>query len=176
MVRHVSLAGAAMGGLSVALEGVGGGERENRHVLEDPVHPDARLLFAYWQFCSAQGGLVIGRDVPTRYLARLLSNLVVYEPVDGMRDFRIRLAGAMVWQRLGRDITGSLFSHHFPAQTFVRRRDDMCEAIHAQRPMMCDVILTRDDHPDLHYEVLNVPVLAADMRTPWILGGVFYFD
>jgi hypothetical protein len=163
--------------LSVALEELqGGGEREIRNVLEEPVHPDARLLFAYWQFCFAQGGLVIGRDVPTRYLARLLSNLVVYEPVDGQRDFRIRLAGAMVWQRLGRDITGSLFSQHFPASAFARRRDEMRETIHAQRPCIQDVTLSRADSPDLHYEILNLPVLAADMRTPWILGGVFYFD
>ncbi len=51
----------------------------------------------------------------------------------------------------------------------------MVETIEGQKPFLRDVKMIRDEHPELHFEVLNVPVLAPHGDTHWILGGIFYF-
>ena len=79
-------------------------------VMREPSHYDARHLFVCWRERNDEGGFVIGKDVPSRALARVMSHLVVYEPLDGGRDFRARLAGTSLLRRFGRDISGSKLS------------------------------------------------------------------
>ena len=62
-------------------------------LIEGPRHPGAKLTFDVWQERMAQGGFVVGRDIPSRALGGVLRNLAVYEPLEGGEDFRIRVAG-----------------------------------------------------------------------------------
>src|SRR5690348_10948974 len=78
--------------------------------IESPTHEQARELLAYWQERMEKGGFVMGRDIPSRQIAHLMKNLIVREPVEGGRDFRYRLVGTVLMERLGRDVTGLLIS------------------------------------------------------------------
>ena len=67
--------------------------KDNIQVLEVPTHPKAIRLLEFWNE-RAVDGIVIGRDVPSRKIADLLSHISIGEPIEGGTDFRIRLAGS----------------------------------------------------------------------------------
>src|ERR1700760_5150866 len=77
-------------------------------LLREPVHFGARLLFNTWREKQEKGGFQLGRDLPSRELSTTLRNLVVYEPVDGGRDFPVRLARPGLLRPAGRGLNGIL--------------------------------------------------------------------
>ena len=145
-------------------------------VMREPSHYDARHLFVCWRERNDEGGFVIGKDVPSRALARVMSHLVVYEPLDGGRDFRARLAGTSLLRRFGRDISGSKLSELFERSAFEAQREDMRTLLRTRQPCVVEVKATVDTYPVLHFEIVALPVLAPDRETPWILSGLFYYD
>ena len=149
---------------------------EKRTRIAEPVHFGARLLFDFWRRQRAAGGFVVGRDVPSRALAPVLRNLILYEPLDGGRDFRIRLAGSALIRRFGCDITGLKLSELFAPDAFANYRAAMAEVLASDAPVGLDVTLSAKGRAQLHFEVLGLPVLAADRAATWVLGGLFYHD
>src|SRR6202012_1954162 len=81
--------------------------------LRAPVHFGARLLFSHWQEKQAAGGMIVGRDIPSRAITSALRHLILYEPLEGGHDFRIRLAGSANLRRFSRDVTGMRLSELF---------------------------------------------------------------
>jgi hypothetical protein len=152
------------------------GFRETFTVMREPSHCDARHLFDFWRTCSDEGGFVIGRHVPSRPLARVMSHLVVYEPLEDASDFRARIAGTSLLRRFGRDISGSRLSQLFEPEAFEIQRDDMRMLLRTGQPCVLEVKATVDNYPVLHFEIVALPVLAPDRHTPWILSGLFYYD
>jgi hypothetical protein len=149
---------------------------EKRTRIAEPVHFGARLLFDVWRKQRAADGFVVGRDVPSRALASVLRNLVLYEPLDGGRDFGVRLAGSALIRRFGCDITGLKLSELFNPESFANYRAAMMDVVTKDAPIDLDVTLTAKGRTQLHFEVLGLPVLAADRSTVWVLGGLFYYD
>lgn len=145
-------------------------------VMREPSHYDARHLYGFWSERHADGGFVIGKDVPSRALARVMSHLVVYEPLEQGADFRARIAGTSLLRRFGRDISGSKLSELFEPGAFAAQRDDMQMLLRTGRPCILEVKATIDAYPVLHFEIVALPVLAPDRETPWILSGLFYYD
>lgn len=141
-----------------------------------PAHFGGRLLFDIWRERRVSGGLVVGRDVPSRALAPVLRNLAVYEPLDKARDFRVRLAGSALIRRFGCDITGLKLSELLERKPFGYHRDAMTNVLATNSPRAIDVRLQSGGRTQLHFEVLNLPVLAPNRKTPWVLGGLFYSD
>jgi hypothetical protein len=149
---------------------------ETRARILAPVHFGARLLFDIWRKRRDAGGFVVGRDVPSRALASVLRNLVLYEPIDGGRDFGVRLAGSALIRRFGCDITGLKLSELFGPAAFATHRDAMADVLAKNAPIGLEVTMGTEGRMQLHFEVLGLPVLAADGVTPWVLGGLFYYD
>jgi hypothetical protein len=145
-------------------------------VMREPSHYDARHLFEFWRERNEEGGFVIGRHVPSRPLARLMSHLVVYEPLHEGEDFRARIAGTSLLRRFGRDISGSKLSELFERNAFEAQRDDLRTLLRTGKPCVLEVKATVDGYPALHFEIVALPVLAPDRETPWILSGLFYYD
>jgi hypothetical protein len=145
-------------------------------VMREPSHYDARHLFEFWRERNEEGGFVIGRHVPSRPLARLMSHLIVYEPLDKGEDFRARIAGTSLLRRFGRDISGSKLSELFERNAFEAQRDDLRTLLHTGKPCVLEVKATVDGYPALHFEIVALPVLAPDRETPWVLSGLFYYD
>jgi hypothetical protein len=145
--------------------------------LSAPQHPRACDLYVFWQAAQASGGLRIRRDVPSRAISPLLSQLTLYEPLDGGMDFRARVVGTAALRRFGTETTGSLLSGMFDDEGFRRRRRNMLGLLDSGRPYTLDVkARTSDGALRLHFEVLTVPVWSPDGRTRWVLSGVFYWD
>jgi hypothetical protein len=145
-------------------------------VMREPSHYDARHLFQFWRERNDEGGFVIGRHVPSRPLARLLSHLIVYEPLQEGEDFRARIAGTSLLRRFGRDISGSKLSELFEPRAFEAQRDDLRTLLRTGKPCVLEVKATVDGYPALHFEIVALPVLAPDRETPWVLSGLFYYD
>jgi hypothetical protein len=147
---------------------------EHSMPLAAPVHFGARLLFEYWEERAAHGGIVIGRDVPSRKLSSILRNLAVYEPLEG--DFRVRLAGAAFLRRFGRDVGGARLSELFDGRAFERRRDNLLEILRTGQPAIHDVQVPQRKRAPLHFEALALPALSPTRTTGWLLGGMFFHD
>jgi hypothetical protein len=150
--------------------------QEKRTPIAAPVHFGARLLFENWRKLRAQDGFVVHRDVPSRALASVLRNLVIFEPLDGMADFRVRLAGSAMIRRFDCDITGLKLSELFDPVAFAGHRDAMIEIARQGTASIHDVKFTARNRTDLHFEAIGLPVQSPDRSAVWILGGIFYHD
>ena len=144
--------------------------------LAAPVHPDARLLLETWQECAALGGMVVGRDVPSRRLAKLLSNLALFEYREENEDFRVRLAGFSLVRRFGRDITGRLLKEVLARDDHARHRAALLSVLETGVPLCLDVKLRSPERPLMHFEILALRATASDGATALLLTGQFYFE
>lgn len=140
-----------------------------------PVHRGARLLLENWRAREAQGRFTIRRDVPSRALARVLSGLVLYEPLQ-TGDFRVRLAGQTARRRFGRDVTGESLSRLLEGELFARHAAPMRALLVTGEPFLVEVQVMEEERLRLCYEQLSLRVLAPDGRTPWVLSGMFFHD
>ncbi|HEV2562857.1 MAG TPA: PAS domain-containing protein [Rhizomicrobium sp.] len=149
---------------------------EKRTLIAAPTNFGAQLLLETWRKRAADGGFVVGRDLPSRALSSILRNLAVFEPIDNQTDFHVRLAGTGMLRRFGRDITGVRLSEVFPPQLFERRKAMLLATIHSGQPVMGDIELAHGNRKPLRFEIVALPVLAPDRVTPWVLAGLFYHD
>lgn len=140
-----------------------------------PVHRGARLLLETWIAREAEAPFMVGRDVPSRALARVLSGLVLYEPLR-TGDFRVRLAGHASRRRFGRDVTGESLSRLLDAEQFARHAAPMRALLATGEPMVVEVRVAEEGRLTLCYEQVTLRVLAPDGKTPWILCGIFFHD
>ena len=144
-------------------------------VIERPIHPDAAIAMAFWQGRPADG-IRIGRDLPCRAVARLLSRIAVCEPVQGGGDYRIQLAGGAIDQRLGRSVAGRCLSEVFDEPTeFAVRRDGLNGVIAADAPRMMRIVYRCGSVELLRHEAVALPVTAPNGTDRWALVFALYF-
>src|ERR1700712_1302149 len=94
-------------------------------ILPEPTLPESRVLFNQWRKHNADGGFIVGRHVPSRDLAAVMSGLCIYEPLNGGMDYRLRLAGTALRRRFGIDPTGKRLSELFEDVQFEYHRAQM---------------------------------------------------
>lgn len=144
--------------------------------LAAPKYPACCQLVDLWRSHHDKGGLVMGRDIPSRAFARLLRSIMVLEPLDAGRDFRVRLAGSGLRRRWDREITGLTLSEIFgpaslPAQLELTRRVLATGGPVLQWGTNFVSGVARDRR-----EIALLPILSPDQQKPWVLAGVFYID
>jgi hypothetical protein len=144
--------------------------------LNAPVHPDARLLLACWRECVPAGGFVVGRDIPSRRLGKLLGNIALYEYCGDSKDFRVRLAGFSFMRRFGRDITGRLLREALPGEVHARHCAAFLSVLETGVPFSLDVKIRSPERPLMHFEILALRATASDGCTALLLSGQFYFE
>jgi hypothetical protein len=149
--------------------------RDEFAALAEPHHPSAKRLLAFWENRPADG-LVVGRDFPSRVIADLLSYLTLWEPTQAGSDFRVRLAGAAVCRRFGRDVKGALFSELFSADDFRHHFEETRELMQTGKAKVVESRLFDGNVQRLHQEVVILPVLAPNRIDQWVVVGIFYFD
>lgn len=143
--------------------------------IAQPNHPNSIHLFEFWQDCEKGGGLVMGRDLPSRPVAAILRNLIVYEPILDGADFRIRHAGTSYASHYGYDVTGKLMSDLFDQETFRFNLSKAKEIIDSGKPEMFDANLSQFGIPRRHYEVVLLPIWGPGKASRWMLCGIFDF-
>src|SRR5581483_3585597 len=95
--------------------------REFLEPASEPKHFGSRILLDLWRAREADGGFAVGTDVPSRPIARIMHNLVLFEPVvesGRVTDLRVRVAGDSLFMRFGRDTTGMMLSQLFGPEEF----------------------------------------------------------
>ena len=160
--------------LEDANSGSAGIQTEYRAIAA-PAHPEAVKALAFWDARPADG-IVIGRDVPSRAIASLLSHVIIHEPINGGSDLKVRVAGTAVRRRFGRDITGEIMSNLFPATTFPDRLKSVLTAIETGAPQFADCHLGNGSLEILHSELVILPIFAPDRATKWAMTIVFFFN
>jgi hypothetical protein len=143
--------------------------------LSEPTLPGAVKLIEFWRACQPDG-VVVGRDVPSREIAPLLSSLVLFEPIDDGGDWRIRLAGAALLRRFGHDVTGSLISKLYPHDHFEIIRSRAAGVLEMNKPHTDDVVIKNSERTLQHFETVHLPVYAPGRAARWDMAGYFYFE
>jgi hypothetical protein len=142
--------------------------------LDGPQHPDAVLTQAVWRERMDAGGFVVGRDIPSRALSKVLRNLAIYEPVGAGEDYHIRLAGTAHLRRFGSDVSGQRLSELFKPDQF----EKVCENLHVmfetREPVSVAVSYMQAKYPILNLETLMLPVRASDSDACWAMVGLFF--
>jgi len=149
--------------------------RDEFTLIPAPRHQGAKKLLAFWNTRPA-GGIVVGRDVPSRAIASLLSHIVVWEPLEDNSDMKVRLAGAALSRRFPGDLKGRTMSDLFPAEQFRRTLTESKQVFESGKPLVLDSQVMRGTIEVLHLEVVLLPIRSPDGKRPWLLSGVFYFD
>ncbi|HTO40751.1 MAG TPA: PAS domain-containing protein [Rhizomicrobium sp.] len=138
----------------------------------------ARALLKIWQHYEADGGMRMGRDIPSRKLARFLAHISIVEAIDDWADSFTRLAGQALMIRFGRDITGMRGSEIFADNQAGHRV--LCElALAAQRsrkPFFMDSTVERGREVLMRMETVHFPIYGPDGAPGWHMGGLFFFD
>lgn len=154
----------------------GGGSTEAETLpIKAMAHPDAEMAMQFWRARPADG-IHIGRDVPSRSIARLLSRIAVCEPLPDGSDYRVHLAGSTINQRIGYDIAGAYISEIFddPSEFCVRLKG-LNEALDSGEPRMMRIIHRAGSVELLRHEIVVLPVTAPNGKDRWALVFAFYF-
>jgi len=151
----------------------GGMTRSDFVRVDHLAHPDAALALHFWQKRPIDG-IHMGRDVPSRDIARLLSRVLIYEAIDGGEDFKVHLAGSSVQQRFGRDITGESISQLFSGGDLPVRYEALKEVVWLDEPRMARIVHRIGKVDVLTIELLQVPIVAPNGSDRWVLTFVFY--
>jgi hypothetical protein len=162
--------------LGLAWEETPSGAFHEIHIERDkPVHHGARQLLDIWSAREAEGRFTVGRDVPSRGLAKLLSGLALFQPIlHG--DFRVRLAGLALRRRFGRDVTGEKLSEILTGEQFAEHSEKLHALLENGRPLLLETRLNESGRLRLCYEMLVLRVFAPDGETPWAMSGIFFHD
>jgi hypothetical protein len=154
------------------MHGTGGTVQSGFRPKAAPVHPLAALALAFWQARPADG-IVIGRDVPSRAIASQLNRIVVHEPVEDGRDFKVRLTGNVVRERFGRDMTGKTVAELFPDPA--ARIALLMTAIATGAPCFADCVLSNGRMEVIHSEHIILPVFAPNHADKWAMTVCCFF-
>ncbi|HET6161632.1 MAG TPA: PAS domain-containing protein [Dongiaceae bacterium] len=133
---------------------------ERRHDVAPPKTPAAlSKILALWR-SFAVGGEIPHRgqlDMPT--LRPWLGHVMIYEAVDGGRDFRNRLEGSEVVMLTGQDWTGRCASE-VDAQFGSRMLIHMQEAVRTGEPCIHTMWMFQNDA--LHITRLMMPIKSKE--------------
>lgn len=146
-------------------------------VISEPVHPSTIALIECWRARKAEGGMRMGRDIPCRSMASLLHSIVIAEPIGDWEDALIRLAGSVLTERFGRDVTGmrigALYENDPEGGRMLlagaKRADETRE------PVLLDARIMAVKTMVMRFEVVFLPIFAPDGVTHWCLAGTFRF-
>ena len=146
-------------------------------MLTEPEHPAAIALIAVWRAYEATGGMRMGRDIPSRALAKFLPGLVIAEPVEDWKDARIRLAGSVLTERFGRDISGMMLSEIYrnDPDGGAKLLQGGRVAATTREPGILSTRVMAGTAELLRFEVVALPIYAPDGVTPWCMVGTFRF-
>ena len=148
--------------------------RHSIEEIETASNPWALSLIAAWEDLRSRGGMCVGRDFPSRGFASLLPNIMLLEKLEKARDFRIRVAGFGMLCFYGFDPTGRRLSDIFSGEKLKARYDVLSRVLRRDGPSLALSRLSNGSETFLQREIVCLPVLAFDARTPLVLVASFW--
>ncbi len=148
------------------------------HPIERPQNAKLRDLVALWHK-RPPDGFEIGRDIPSRRFAPLLSHILFWEPIDGGVDYTLRLCGEALHLRFGDDAVGKRFTELVAPEVVPAFLEAGRRMLTEDRCACFDMNLVRQEPVEgrfkLHFELVVFPVWAHGRTGRWILNGTYYF-
>jgi hypothetical protein len=148
------------------------------HQIDMPQSGNMRALVAIWKN-KPPDGLVVGRDIPSRAIARVLSHILLWEPLEDGTDLVLRLCGEGMRLRFGADAVGKRFGELIAPEVVPFFRDLGNRMMDEELCASFDIQLMRkvaiDGRNELHFEVVIFPVWSPGRKARWILNGISYF-
>ncbi len=152
--------------------------QESFRQIDMPQSENMRVLVALWEN-RPPDGLVVGRDIPSRAIARVLSHILLWEPVDDCADCILRLCGEGMRLRFGAGAVGKRFSELIAPEVVPFFLDIGKRMLEEERCAAFDIRLKRkvaiDGRNELHFELVIFPVWSSDRKSRWFLNGISYF-
>jgi hypothetical protein len=145
-------------------------------VVPTTTHPSSKLLLDHWKLREKEDGFVVGKDIPSRALSSILSNLSVCELTPNGKDLRVRLAGSGLMRRFGKDVSGSCVSELYGAAQYRWAMAAAQEVLREGNPIIGDSRITRLGAEIMRTEIVYAPIYSPDRLSRWVLIGAFYFD
>ncbi|MGB8600733.1 MAG: hypothetical protein WCD42_00905 [Rhizomicrobium sp.] len=142
--------------------------------LAHPCHTFAQKLLDFWKDRPADG-IIVGRDIPSRKIASLLSHITMWEPVAGGRDYQMRYMGETLRARYSGYVVGKLMSELLSPDLFAYQLDSFMQLASDDTAEVLDIAQSHNGCNYLHYEVVAFPVLPANAQGRWAVAGTFYF-
>lgn len=151
---------------------------ERYEPVDVPQHEPAQALVDFWNR-RPEDGIQVGRDIPSRKIARLLSHVLIWETLAGGEDYRLHLIGETVRLRFDGDARGHRLREllapgvvpFFIETGRMMLAKDICRCfdmhVSRQEPI--------DGQKELHFELVVFPVWSPDRKSRWIFNGLFYF-
>jgi len=140
--------------------------------------PDLELALKYWR-SKKRGTAIPGRDdIEPMDLTELLPQMnlidVVAQP-EGHFRYRHRLEGVMLEERFKRSSTGAWFDENYDAAHLNKQIVAYDDAVQSKKPNLARIQIINDDHYEIDYTRLILP-LAADGMSVDMLLVVFSFN
>lgn len=139
-------------------------------------HPDCAALMQIWQDKTAADGFVMGRDIPSRELARFLPGIMILEPTADFSDYLVRLAGTRQRKTWNQEITGMKLSGVSGAQMFQSRMVDANRVLYTGVPLALDITRLKRTLLIEHRESILLRILAPDCHRWWIMVFTAYYE
>jgi hypothetical protein len=148
---------------------------EQYAVVSAAAHPDSKRLLAFWD-ARPQDGIVMGRDVPSRAIASLLTYVMVWEPVKSGADMRVRLAGDALHRRFKGNLRGRMMSELFSPEHFAGHLSNVHKIMETGQSVIVDSHTNYGRIEKMHLETILLPVFSPDRAARWVLAGSFFFN
>jgi len=145
-------------------------------VIAAPRHPEGVFLHDYWFRCRVRGGLKVGRDLPAREIAKLMSKLSVFEPNADKSDFRFRLVASGWLTLYGRDVKGEWLSSLYDEAAFEHYAGGLRRVLDTDAPHVTHVRVYKHRQVHQHIEYVGLPIEPQIGPGSCILIGAFHFD
>jgi hypothetical protein len=116
----------------------------------------------------------MGRDLPSREIAKLMSKLSVFEPNESESDFRFRLVASGWLTVYGRDVKGEWLSALYDPAAFAHYAAGLRDVLDTGAPRITDVRVYKLRQLQQHIEYVGLPIEANSGAC--ILIGAFRFE
>ncbi len=140
---------------------------------QESKQPGARLLVTRWREHTTKGDIVIGRNIPSHAFARLLSHIMIVEPINGDTDGRIRLAGTAIRSRYGTEVSGKHLSELYSPAVLQQHLTHLRNARNAGEPLILEATVMRHEASPLVFDKIVLRAFAPDQISMWNIVGVF---
>lgn len=145
--------------------------KEELVFLAQPVLETSKRFLQFWEGRPADG-LVYLRDVPSRAIASLLKNIIIWETIDDWSDARVRLMGSGLLFRFGMDVKGRLLSQLFAADEVKQHLAMTRRAYEDNAPVMVHSHLRMGEMHVMTLEIIIIPLQSPDHKVPMVMVSV----
>lgn len=143
--------------------------------LGQPVLEPSKRFLQFWE-ARPSDGLVFLRDVPSRAIASLLRNIIIWDAVGDWSDARVRLMGSGLLFRFGKELKGSLLSELFAADEYTQHLALLRRAYYDNAPVLARSCLRTGGMYVMALEIIVVPLVAPDHTLPMAMVCVHPCD